>query len=688
MSQAQDFLFELGTEELPPKNLRRLSQALQTEIEQGLAAAQLPYQKLQSFATPRRLAILIHQLDSQQQDRIQERKGPALKAAFDDQGKPSKAAEAFARSVGLEVSELEHLETDKGAWLLARQTLKGQATETLLPDIIRTALAKLPIAKRMRWGISEHEFVRPVHWLVLLFGERVIDTEILGLSAGRNTYGHRFHAPESLTLTRPGDYQDVLRRQGWVIADFAERQHMIEQAAIAAGQAVGGQAHIEAELLEEVAALSEWPVAVTGRFDPAFLELPKEVLISTMQGNQKYFPVLNQQGGLAPYFITFSNLDSKNPEVIRTGNERVITPRLRDAQFFWQQDRKKPLAERFPALENIVFQKTLGTLADKTRRLQRLAGYLAERWAVEGAQARRAATLAKTDLVTEMVLEFPQLQGIMGHYYALADTEPKPVAEALEQHYWPKHAGAETATGAVAQVLSVADKLDTLCGIFAAGLIPTGDKDPYALRRAALGILRTLTERQRALSLTAAIDFALQGFSHDFDAAATHGKIRHFIDERLRGLCLEQGYSAEEFDAVASIHPDDAGDFLKRLAAVRAFRSRPEAESLAAANKRIRNILKKAEGRDWSLPENLPEAAEQALLEAARQALAAIAPVLEQGDYQAALQHLAALKQPVDRFFDEVMVMTDDAELRHQRLGLLQFIEHLFLRIADIAKLP
>ena len=471
MTTSNHLLFELGCEELPPKSLKKLSQALLDNILVGLNEADLGYYQARAYATPRRLAVVIDDLISFQLDKTVEKRGPALQAAYAADGAPSKAAVGFAASCGVTIEQLERLETDKGEWLVFRQTVKGQATIELLPEIIRKSLNNLPIAKRMRWGSFSHEFVRPVHWSIFLYGQQVVETEILGLQTGRLSRGHRFHAAQFLSILQPHDYLETLREKGKVLADFQERMDVIRAAANQAAAIVGGVAHIEEDLLEEIAALNEWPVPVVGNFDARFLELPMEVLITTMQSNQKYFPVKNAQGGLLPHFITFSNIESTNPSSIQHGNERVVLPRLADAAFFWKQDRKQSLADRVPSLASIVFQKDLGTLADKTERIGNLAAFIAEELHADTDLARRAALLAKTDLITNMVGEFANLQGIMGRYYALADNESVEVALALEEHYFPKQSGGPTPSGLIGQILALAEKIDTLSGIFSAGLI-------------------------------------------------------------------------------------------------------------------------------------------------------------------------------------------------------------------------
>ncbi len=683
---AQNLLFELGCEELPPKTLLKLSNALSYGILAGLNEAELTFSSVKNYAAPRRLAILIENLQATQADKTVQKRGVSIQAAFQADGTPSKAALAFAQSCGVEFDQLERLKTDKGEWLACTQTIAGQTTQQLIPDIIRKSLSLLPIAKRMRWGNSTVEFVRPVHWAVLLYGEQIIETEILGLKTGNQTRGHRFHAPQAITIEKPENYAEILFSQGKVITDFDTRKNQIRADAEKAASAVNGIAHIDEDLLEEIAALNELPTPITGHFDERFLALPAEVLITTMQENQKYFPVKNADGSLRPYFITFSNIQSTNPESIKNGNERVVTPRLSDAEFFWKQDRRYSLADFAPRLETIVFQQKLGTVAQKVERLVKLAEFIAPKINADVELSKRAAFLAKNDLMTEMVGEFGNLQGTMGRYYALADGENPIVAQAIEEHYLPKQAGGATPASDIGCVVALAEKIDTLAGIFSAGLIPTGDKDPYALRRAALGVLRILIEHDLKLDIHALVEFALSLFSHEFDKPKTQTLVTDFIFERLKGYCLDKGFTADEFEAVLAVNTAEPLDFMQRLQAVKAFRQLPEAESLAAANKRILNILKKSDSPAKTVG-NLVEAVEIELLELAQKSATDIQPLLEKRDYQATLNRLAELKQPVDAFFDGVMVNCDDLELRANRLALLNLLSQQFLTCADISKL-
>lgn len=689
MVESNDFLFELGTEELPPKSLASLSAALEANLIQEFEKAGLSYGAVTSFATPRRLALWISDLASRQPDQTVERRGPSLDAAYDVHGRPTKATEGFARSCGVNVEDLIVLRSDKGEWIGLRQRLPGCPTEELLPDMLLRSLAALPIAKRMRWGTGEAEFVRPVHWLVVLYGNRIVPCRLLGLVSGRTTRGHRFHAPGSLVIQSPETYEAQLAHEGRVLARFAARREKIERLARETAAQVRGMPVINADLLDEVTALVEWPVPVLGEFDPRYLALPPEVLIHTMQEHQRYFPVVDSQNRLLAHFITFSNLESRNPEAVRRGNERVIRPRLADAEFFWNQDRRKTLEERVEGLRQITFQKTLGTLHDKTRRVQNLAMHLAESLGLETSFAERAALLAKTDLLTEMVGEFPDLQGVMGRYYALAEGEPEEIALAIEEQYLPRISGGPLPVTRTGQILAVSEKIDTLAGIFSVGVVPTGDKDPYGLRRAALGVVRILIEKELDVDLADLLDHALRQFHHRFELDETRSAVLEFVFERLRGYSLENGFRHDEYEAVLALRPTHLVDFQRRLLAVREFRRLAAAESLAAANKRIRNILRKSgEAVSAHADERLlVEEAEQALLAAVRRAHADILPLLHGHDYTAVLCRLAQLRETVDVFFDRVLVLTEDPVLRANRLGLLAMVEKLFLNVADISSL-
>ncbi len=689
MAEQKDLLIEIGTEELPPKALARLSGAFAEGIRSGLDKAELAFGEIQRFATPRRLAVLVKAVQTAQADRTVERRGPAIAAAFDDDGNPTKAAQGFAGSCGVAVEALETLDTDKGSWLVFRSHQAGKAASELVPQIVSDALGTLPIPKRMRWGARDDEFVRPVHWVVLMLGESVIEAEILGAPSDRKTRGHRFHHPQTITLHESENYAPLLESEGRVMPDFASRREAIEGQVHEAARSLGGKALIDDELLDEVTALVEWPTALSGSFEQRFLEVPPEALISSMKGHQKYFPVVDAEGKLLPHFITISNIQSSDPRQVVAGNERVIRPRLSDAAFFWDQDRKQALTQRVDELKKVVFQEKLGTLHDKSERVAALAGQIAV--AIEGDDqtAKRAARLAKCDLLTEMVGEFPELQGIMGQYYARADGEDEELAAALTEQYQPRFAGDALPATRTGQALAIADRLDTLLGIFGIGQLPTGDKDPYALRRAALGVLRTMIEGRLDLDLESLLSSGAQSFGELFDQEEVVRQVYDFMMDRLRGYYLDAGVAIDEFEAVLARRPTKPLDFHHRVNAVTAFRKLAAAESLAAANKRIRNILRKT---DEEFPETvddscLAEPAEKDLANALKSVTATVTPLLDRAEYSDALGQLAGLREPVDRFFDDVMVMTEDDALRHNRLALLSSLSGLFMRVADISQL-
>lgn len=687
--ERRDFLVEIGTEELPPKALLRLAQAFAAGVREGLAKAGLTHGEMKHFAAPRRLAVLVEALSVAQPDRVLERRGPAVAAAFDDNGCATPAATGFARSCGVEVEDLEKLETDKGAWLVFRSKEAGRGTVELLPDIVQRALAGLPIPKRMRWGSLKVEFVRPVHWVVMLFGNETVDAEILGVSAGRETRGHRFHHPEPLYLAEPAAYAPLLATEGRVMADFEARREAIRAQVIESAEDLEGRALLNEALLDEVTALVEWPVALTGGFETRFLEVPAEALISTMQDNQKYFAVVDAKGRLMPHFITVANIESRDPAQVRAGNERVIRPRLSDAAFFWNQDRKRPLASRLDELKTVVFQKKLGTLYDKVQRVAALARTIARESGHDVALSERAALLSKCDLMTNMVGEFPALQGIMGRYYAQHDGEPAEVAQALDEQYMPRFAGDQLPQTGAGQALALADRLDTLVGIFAIGQAPTGEKDPFGLRRAALGALRIMITRQLDLDLEMLLEDAAHRFPAGIVAADTVETVFDFMMERLRSYYLEDGVRPDVFEAVLARRPTRPLDFDRRVRAVTAFRALPAAESLAAANKRIRNILKQTEEAVPTALElgGLVEPAERVLAERVAALAEDVGPLLDRREYTAALMRLATLREPVDAFFDRVMVMVEDGALRRNRLALLNTMSNLFLRVADLSRL-
>jgi glycyl-tRNA synthetase beta chain len=692
MSTTRDLLFEIGTEELPPRSLRRLRDSLHTSLTTLLQDNHLGHGESHAYATPRRLAVLVRDLDAAQPDREVVRRGPAISAAFDAAGNPTRPAQGFAGSCGVSVAELDHMETDKGAWLVWRATESGKPAAEILPGLIEKALRALPVPKRMRWGNSSVEFVRPVHWAVLLLGDEPVAAEILGVRCDRYTRGHRFHHNDKIAITNPADYCNLLATSGKVMADMDQRRESIRTQVTEAGAALGGSARIDADLLDEVTALVEWPVAITGSFDRRFLEVPAEALVSSMQDHQKFFPVLQPDGKLMPNFITVANIISKDPEQVRSGNERVIRPRLDDAAFFWEQDRKQTLASRIPQLDAMTFQQQLGSLADKQKRVAAIAASIATTLGQDPQPVQRAAALCKCDLLTSMVFEFPELQGVMGRYYALHDGEDPEVASAIDEQYQPRFAGDSLPATPTGQVLALAERLDTLAGIFAIGQTPTGDKDPFGLRRAALGLLRILVEKQIDLDLRAMIETAATNFPAALQAGKAAPALLTFILERLRAYYLEAGFDVQNFDAVMARQPARPLDFDQRMRAVQAFRQLPEAESLAAANKRIRNILRKAHEAGISFPDAcntslLQEPAERDLAQALERLETQVGPLFAQRDYTRALCQLAALQAPVDTFFDTVMVMSDDEVLRNNRLALLNAMSGLFLQVADISLL-
>jgi len=686
MSEVRDLLIEIGTEEMPPKALQGLSEAFSSGLCSELEQAQLSYKIAIPFATPRRLAVLIKSVATMQADRQIEKRGPAIAAAFKD-GEPTKAALGFARSCGVNIADLDRLETKKGAWLLHRSTEAGKATATLIPEFITAALAALPIPKRMRWSDLPYEFVRPVHWVVILWGDEIIKANILGVSSGRETRGHRFHHPEPISLTTASDYPKQLEQQGHIIPAFMTRRERVRVLVEEAAEEIGGKAMIDDGLLNEVTNLVEWPVAITGAFDDKFLDVPSEALIAAMKNHQKYFHIVNSEGKLLPSFITISNIDSLQPEQVRAGNERVIRPRLSDAAFFWEQDRKNPLSSHFKQLETVIFQNKLGSLAAKSKRVAQLTGIIAKQLAADEAQGIRAGELSKCDLMTEMVGEFPELQGIMGEYYARHDKEIAGVAIALREQYLPRFWGDALPTTTLGQALSIADKLDTLIGIFGIGQSPTGDKDPFALRRAAISVLRIIIESGLALDLRQLLEQAEA--AHSNLKAKTSAQVFDFMLERLRAYYSDQNVNLDSITAVLTCRPSSPLDAAKRIRGIEAFRQLPEAMSLASANKRIHNILKKTTQAFPAEPDVkiFNHEAEKRLSAEMTTVSATIAPLLKTGDYQTALQHLASLREAVDHFFDHVMVMDEDRTVRTNRLAFLQQVRNLFLQIADISKL-
>ncbi|SEB07409.1 glycine--tRNA ligase subunit beta [Marinobacterium iners] len=681
MSQ-HDFLVELGTEELPPKALKTLSDAFLSGITSGLDAAGITYTTATPFASPRRLAVLISNIQPQQPDRSIEKRGPATQA-------PEKAVQGFAGSCGVSTDQLEVMETPKGSYYVYRGVEKGQSTAALLPEIISESLHKLPIPKRMRWGSSRTEFVRPVKWLVMLLGDEVVDAEVLGLKAGRKTRGHRFHYNHEIEIMVPADYQQTLLDTGKVIADFAARREIIREQVIREGERIGGTAQIDEDLLDEVTALNEWPVALTGRFEERFLDVPAEALISSMKENQKYFHALDAEGKLMPYFITLANIESKDPQQVIEGNEKVIRPRLADAAFFFDTDKKQPLEARIEKLKSVVFQQQLGTIYEKTQRIEGLAAAIANLIGGDSQYAQRAASLSKCDLMTDMVFEFTELQGLMGYHYALHDGEAEEVAQALDEQYMPRFAGDNLPSTRTGIALAIADRLDTLTGLFGINQPPTGSKDPFALRRAALGVLRIIVEHKLDIDLHELLSIAVAQHKDLPAADGLADRVLDFMLDRFRAWYDDRGISAETFLAVHALRPTSPLDFDRRIDAVNHFRNLPEAAALASANKRVSNILTK-QGGDISTDTNpslLHEQAERELCEQLDAIEREITPLFERGEYRNALERLAQLRQSVDNFFDQVMVMADDEALKLNRLALLARLRRLFLGVADISLL-
>ncbi|WP_413042835.1 glycine--tRNA ligase subunit beta [Pseudomonas sp. YJ42] len=681
---ALDFLVELGTEELPPKALGKLSDAFRSGIEKGLKDAGLSHGRVQAFAAPRRLAVLIEQLESEQPDRSINLEGPPLQAAFDAEGEPTQAALGFARKCGVDLAEIDR----SGPKLRYSRSIPGQATAELLPGIVETSLSELPIPKRMRWAARKEEFVRPTQWLVMLLGDQVIDCTILTQRAGRESRGHRFHSPGPVRISKPTSYLEDLRGAR-VIADFTERRELIAKRVEQLAGEQNGSAIVPPALLDEVTALVEWPVPLVCSFEERFLEVPQEALITTMQDNQKYFCLLDANGKLLPRFITVANIESRDPAQIVAGNEKVVRPRLTDAEFFFKQDKKQPLDSFNERLKNVIFQAQLGTVYDKAVRVSRLAAFIAERTEGNAQWAARAGLLSKCDLATEMVGEFPEMQGIAGYYYALNGDEPNDVALALNEQYMPRGAGAELPSTHTGAVLAVADKLDTLVGIFGIGMLPTGSKDPYALRRAALGILRILIEKQLDLDLVEAVRFSIGQFGNQVKTAGLSDQVLEFVFDRLRARYEDEGVDVASYLSVRAVQPGSALDFDQRVQAVQAFRNLPEAEALAAANKRVSNLLSKFEAKlpETVEPRYFDNATEFSLYSALQQAEQAVLPLATARQYREMLERLAHLRGPVDAFFEAVLVNAEDASVRANRYALLARLRGLFLGVADISTL-
>ncbi|HGM5419325.1 TPA: glycine--tRNA ligase subunit beta [Serratia liquefaciens] len=685
----QTFLVEIGTEELPPKALRSLAESFAANFTAELDSANLEHGEVSWFAAPRRLALKVADLRAAQADREVEKRGPAIAQAFDAEGKPSKAAEGWARGCGITVDQAERLVTDKGEWLLYRAHVKGQPAQALLAGMVSNSLAKLPIPKLMRWGNSDVQFVRPVHTVTLLLGEELIPGTVLGIDSGRTIRGHRFMGEAELTLDNADQYPQILLERGKVVADYETRKALIKRDAELAAQQLGGKADLSESLLEEVASLVEWPVVLTAKFEEKFLAVPAEALVYTMKGDQKYFPVYDAAGNLMPNFIFVANIESKDPQQIISGNEKVVRPRLADAEFFFNTDRKKRLEDNLPRLETVLFQQQLGTLRDKTDRIQALAGWVAGQIGADVNHATRAGLLSKCDLMTNMVFEFTDTQGVMGMHYARHDGEAEDVAVALNEQYQPRFAGDALPESLVACSLAIADKMDTLAGIFGIGQHPKGDKDPFALRRAALGVLRIIVEKNLPLDLQTLTEEAVRLYGSKLTNAKVVDEVVEFMLGRFRAWYQEEGHAVDTIQAVLARRPTKPADFDARVKAVTHFRTLEAATTLAAANKRVSNILAKSTDRlnDRVHASVLKEAAEIQLATHLVVLRDKLEPFFAEGRYQDALVELAELREPVDAFFDNVMVMADDEAVRVNRLTLLSKLRELFLQVADISVL-
>ena len=689
MSSLNDCLIEIGTEELPPKALRRLMDAFGNGIVAGLKKEKLAFDDFQCYATPRRLGVLIKQLVSKQADHDVEKRGPSLKAAYKDDGTPTPAALGFAKSCGIDLKDAQTLETDKGSWLVHRFTAEGQTTHDLLPAIVEHALAKLPIPKRMRWGRSQAEFVRPVHWIVMLHGDTVIPCDIMENSSDRVTYGHRFLNPEPISLTCANDYEQALR-QAHVLANHDERKETIKKAVLGLVENIEGDVIIQEDLLEEVTGLVEWPTPLIIRFNEQFLKVPKEALVAVMMDHQRCFHVENAAGELLPYFITVSNIKSADDSAVVDGNRKVMAARFSDAQFFYETDSKHRLDSLLERLKDVVFQSKLGTLYEKAERIAALSRFIAEGNNNNGDVAERAGILCKADLMTDMVGEFPELQGTMGFYYGRHDGETEAVYTAIGEHYKPRFSKDTIPDSLTGCAVAIADKCDTLVGIFGINQIPTGDKDPFGLRRCAMGLLRIIIEKELSTDLYDLIQFSKDRYGCPLENNDVVDQTFDFVMERLKAWYQDQGIGVDIFAAVQARRPTKPLDFHLRMLAVQQFKQLPEAESLATANKRVGNILTKQggtgtlNGYDELL---LTDEAEKTLAAFIQTKQVEVAPLFEKGDYTQALSSLSSLRQPIDHFFDEVMVMAKDEKIRKNRLALLSKLRNLFLGVADISLL-
>ena len=684
----QNFLVEIGTEELPPKALKTLATSFADNVEAELNQAGLSFDKIEWFAAPRRLAVKVLNLATQQPSKEIEKRGPAVSAAFDAEGKPTKAAEGWARGCGITVEQAERIATDKGEWLVHRAKIEGQPTKNLLNDIVANTLAKLPIPKPMRWADKTVQFIRPVHTVTLLLGDELIEGEILGVESARTIRGHRFLGEKEFEIQHADQYPQLLREKGSVVADFNERKAEILAKSQAKATALGGVADIEESLLEEVTSLVEYPNVLAAKFEERFLAVPAEALVYTMKGDQKYFPIYDKDGKLLPHFIFVSNINPEDPTAIIEGNEKVVRPRLTDAEFFFKTDLKQKLVDRLPRLETVLFQQQLGTLKDKTDRIEQLAGEIAKQIGADEAKAKRAGLLSKCDLMTNMVFEFTDTQGVMGMHYARHDGEDEEVAVALNEQYMPRFAGDELPKSLVASAVALADKFDTLTGIFGIGQAPKGSADPFALRRAALGALRIIVEKNLPLDLEDLVKKSAALFGDKLTNQNVVADVVDFMLGRFRAWYQDEGIAVDVIQAVLARRPTRPADFDARVRAVSHFRTLDSAEVLAAANKRVANILAKAEGDIGAIDVALcVEPAEQVLAQSVLSLAKEVQPLIAQGEYTAVLDKLAGLRQPVDNFFDNVMVNAEDVKLRQNRLAILNTLQGLFLQVADISLL-
>ncbi|MDW3095910.1 MAG: glycine--tRNA ligase subunit beta [Gammaproteobacteria bacterium] len=681
-------LIEIGTEELPPTAAKNLSDTFASYISSQLSESGFTFTKVKPFVTPRRLALIISDASAEQPEQNIERKGPAIKAAYDKEGQPTKAAIGFANSCGVDIQDLQTIETDKGSWLYFKSRANGKSIQQVLPEVIEQGLIKLPIPKPMRWGSSDVEFVRPIHWITVMYGNEVVACKIKGISSSNTTFGHRFHAPQAIALSHANDYQSLLIGAK-VIADFSERENKIRLLLEECAHKNNADLNFSDALLEEVTNLVEWPTIIVGEFSEAFLDIPQEALVVTMQDAQRYFPLFSKQDGkLLPLFITIANIESRNPDTIKHGNERVIKPRFDDAKFFWERDKQKSLESRTNDLQGILFEKQLGSLLEKSQRVSSLTKALCKQIDIDNKDAARAALLCKADLVSDMVNEFPKLQGIMGRYYAHNDNESVEVATAIGEHYQPLQSGSSLPSSIDGQVVALCDRIDTLVGIFATGKKPSGVKDPYALRRAALGVIRISIERNVDYDLLSLLVDSASSLDAKLKTSDSAEEVFEFIIERLRGYLIDQGVNPDTFEAVRSLKPTRLLDFNERIDAVQTFRALPEADSLAAANKRISNILKKTGSVNNKIDSSLfSEIAEQELYKQLSALEKVVTPKFVSRHYAEALTDLAQLRSTIDTFFDDVMVMDERENIRDNRIALLANVRRLFTTVADISLL-